>query len=137
MHRTPPTPVLKMGAFARITGCDRETIRYYERIGLLPDPKRTQAGYRVYQEKDSNRLRFILRCRDLGLSIKEVRELIELVDRNEYTCEGVNKLALSHMKSIRSRIRDLQQLEKAIKRMADQCSGGDTPDCAFIDSLFR
>lgn len=128
---------LTMGQFAERTGCDRETIRYYERISLIASPTRSASGYRLYQAGDIRRLGFILRCRQLGFSIDEVRSLLGLVDENKYTCSDIQSITQKHLTEIRKKLRDMRALERALKEMVAGCKGGQTPDCPIIDALFK
>lgn len=121
---------------SRRTGCKHETIRYYEKIGLLPNPPRTASGYRVYPPELEQRLRFILRGRELGFEIREVRSLLELVDSHQYSCNEVFLLTRSHLDSVRKKIADLQRLEQTLSKISSQCEGANEPDCPIIDSLF-
>lgn len=132
-----PSGNLTMGRFANLTGCNRETIRYYERIGLLASPARSSAGYRLYAASDTRRLRFILRCRQLGFSIDEIRGLLGLVDGNSYRCSDVQALTQTHLKQVTGKIEDLRTLEHALKEMVDSCNGAETPGCPIIDTLFQ
>ena len=126
---------LKRGGLAKVAGCNLETIRYYEKIGLMLPPERSSGGHRIYADDDQSRLRFILRCRELGFSIEEIRSLLGLVDTGEYSCAEINKLAVNHLATIRKKITDLRKLEKTLKTVSDECSKGDTPDCPIIDTL--
>lgn len=126
---------MQRAELARRTGCNLETIRYYERIGLLPDPPRTPAGYRVYSTHHVSRLRFILRGRELGFPIDDLRSLLSMVDGNDYSCGDIHAMTTAHLKSVRDRLRDLQRLERTLSAIADKCSGGTTPDCPIIDEM--
>ena len=127
---------LTRGTLAVRTGCNIETIRYYERVGLLPPPPRSGGGHRLYGEGLVRRLNFVRRSRDLGFSIKEIRELLRLVDGGNYTCREVEKLARDHVREVRRKIADLRKLERVFETMAAQCSGDAVPDCPIIDALF-
>ena len=127
---------LTRGRLALRTGCNIETIRYYERVGLLPPPPRSAGGHRLYGEGLVRRLNFVRRSRDLGFSIEEIRELLRLVDGGTYTCREVEKLARDHVREIRRKIADLRKLERVFETMAAQCSGDAVPDCPIIDALF-
>lgn len=122
------------GAIAKEAGVNLETIRFYEKIGLMPDPPRTAAGYRVYGHDHLKRLKFIRRTRELGFTNQEVKGLLEMVD-GTYACDDVKDLALSNVDIIRSKVADLNKMKRALTSMAAECSGGDTPDCAIIDRL--
>jgi MerR family mercuric resistance operon transcriptional regulator len=126
---------LRIGELGKATGCNIETIRYYERIGVLPAPPRTDNGYRLYGESHRTRLIFIRGARELGFTLDEVRGLLALVDGGNYTCAEVQALALTHVDEIRRKIADLKRLERALKEMAKQCSGGDVPECPIIEIL--
>lgn len=126
---------LQRAQLARHTGCNLETIRYYEKIGMLPDPPRTSAGYRVYDEGHVSRLRFILRARQLGFSLEEVRGLLALVDGGAHACAEVKERTEIHLAAIRTRIRDLKRIESVLAATAAQCSGEVVPACPVLDAL--
>ena len=123
------------GRLAREAGCNIETIRYYERIGLLPAPSRARNGYRLYGDPTCRRLRFVLRGRELGFSIEELRELLRLVDGGRYSCGDVRDLTLAHAKLIRHKIADLRRLERTLMDIAGRCTGSAVPDCPVINAL--
>ncbi|MEX2489628.1 MAG: helix-turn-helix domain-containing protein [Pseudomonadales bacterium] len=127
---------MKRGQLAARTGCNPETIRYYEKIGLVPEPRRSGAGYRLYDETYERRLRFIMRGRELGFPVEDLRELLDLVDRRAVSCRDVEKLGEAQLKSVRDKIDDLKQIEKVLKDTVDACSGEDVPECPLIDTLF-
>lgn len=131
------TTELTRGELAVRTGCNIETIRYYEKAGLLPPPPRTQGGYRLYDHELLKRLSFVRRSRDLGFTIEEVRDLLRMADGNAYTCAQVQAMALDHVKEIRRKVADLRRIEKALATMAAQCNSGDVPECPVIDVLFE
>lgn len=120
---------------ARRTGCNLETIRYYEKIGMLPDPPRTAAGYRVYDEDHVSRLRFVLRSRELGFSIEEIRGLLHLVDGGNQTCAEVKDRTERHLADVRAKIVDLRRIERVLTATAAHCSGDDVPACAVLEAL--
>ncbi|GAB4124150.1 MAG: Cu(I)-responsive transcriptional regulator [Rhodothalassiaceae bacterium] len=126
---------LKRAQLARRTGCNLETIRYYEKIGMMPEPPRTASGYRVYDETHVARLRFILRGRELGFSIEELRGLLRLVDRGTQTCAEVKALTEEHLDDVRAKIADLRRIEKVLAATAAQCSGDEVPECPVLDAL--
>lgn len=125
------------GALAKRAGCHLETVRYYEKIGLLPPPNRSDSGYRLYDAEDQRRLRFILRARELGFSIEELRSLLSLVDSRAYTCGDVHHLAIDHLGSVRRKIADLKRLQRTLTTISDSCSGGTMPECPIIDALWN
>lgn len=127
---------LTRGKLAAATGCNIETIRYYEKIALLPEPSRTASGYRIYGEGDIKRLGFIRKLRALGFSLDETRGLLTLVDGHDYTCGDVRAIAVAHIDTIRAKIADLKKMESTLDDMARACSGGDVPECPIIDDLY-
>lgn len=125
-----------IGAMSRKTGVNIETIRYYERIGIMPKPDRTEGGNRQYDRDQLKRLFFIKRCRELGFSIGEIRELLQMVDRADFTCGEVHTMTVDHLATVKKKVADLKRLENALRAMAAECSKGDVPDCPIIDTLF-
>ena len=128
---------MKIGELSKQTDCKIETIRYYEKIGLLPEPSRSEAGYRIYAENHLQRLVFIRRSRELGFSIEEIRILLQLVDGGAYTCSDIKAIALEHRDDIRQKISDLKKLEKTLSTIASQCSGDSAPECPIVEALFN
>ncbi len=128
---------LTIGAVSKRTGCNIETIRYYERIGVLPTPPRTEGGHRSYGQQHLERLSFVRRSRELGFTLDEVRSLLSMVDSGDYTCGEVFALANEHLAAVRAKIRDLKRLERTLADIAAQCDGGAVPECPIIDALFR
>ncbi|MGE4218976.1 MAG: helix-turn-helix domain-containing protein [Alphaproteobacteria bacterium] len=126
---------LQRAELARRTGCNLETIRYYEKIGMLPAPPRTAAGYRVYDEDHVSRLCFILRARELGFSIDEIRGLLGLVDSGTQTCAEVKERTERHLANVRAKIADLKRIEKVLASTAAWCSGDEVPDCPVLETL--
>jgi len=124
------------GEIAKRSGCNLETVRYYEKIGLLLPPKRSAGGHRLYDLDDQRRLRFILRGRELGFSIEELRSLLSLIDTNTYTCGDIHELTINHLESVRQKIVDLKRLEGTLTGIADECRGGAIPECPVIDALW-
>ena len=127
---------LLIGEISRRTGVNIETIRYYERIEVMPKPKRSEGGQRLYDESQLNRLGFIKRSRELGFSLKEICALLTLVDSGEMTCGEVHILTIEHLKEVRNKIADLRKLERALKNLAAQCSLGDVSDCPIVETLY-
>ena len=124
-----------IGQLARASGVRVETVRYYEQSSLMPDPPRSVGGHRIYTEDHLQRLVFIRRCRQLGLSMEEVRNLLELVDGGTYTCGEIRALTLEHAEGIRHKIEDLRRLEKTLAQIASKCEGGSVPECPIIEAL--
>jgi MerR family mercuric resistance operon transcriptional regulator len=120
---------------ARATGCNLETIRYYEKIGIMPDPPRSTKGYRSYDNAHVKRLKFVMRSRDLGFSIEEVRGLLGLVDDRSRTCADVQLIAEDHLTDVQAKIADLQRIERVLSDTVARCTGDAAPECAVIDAL--
>ena len=125
---------LLIGALSRRTGVTVETIRYYERIGLLAPPPRSAGGHRLYDGTDRQRLEFIKRCRELGFRLDDVRALLDLLDAG-YTCGTVREAASKRLSDLRHSIAVLQRAERTLTETIAQCDGADARDCAIIDSL--
>lgn len=126
---------LQRAGLARLTGCNLETIRYYESIGLMPDPPRTAAGYRIYDESHVSRLRFILRARELGFAIEDIRDLLGLVDDGNQTCAEVKEWTERHLADVRAKIADLRRIENVLASTAAKCTGDQVPACPVLDVL--
>ncbi len=133
---TTDAPITR-GELAKWFGCHQETVRYYEKIGLLPPPARSKGGHRLYKIDDQRHLRFILRGRELGFSIDELRSLLSLVDSKTYTCGEIHDLTVSHLGSVRQKISYLKRLERTLVRISNECSGGAVPECPIIDTLWE
>lgn len=130
------TDPMSIGALSKQSGVNIETIRYYERISIMPAPARSTGGYRMYAPSHLKRLIFVRRGRELGFGIEELRELLRLVDGHAYTCAQIHELTLEHVASIRRKIADLRRLQRVMNEMAAQCSGDQVPECPIIDALF-
>lgn len=126
-----------IGEMSKRSGVNIETVRYYERIGIMPKPDRTSGGNRQYNHDQLKRLSFIKTSRELGFSIEEIRALLEMVDRQDFTCGEVHGLTIEHLTSVREKINGLRKLEKALVGMAAECSQGDVPDCPILETLFE
>jgi MerR family mercuric resistance operon transcriptional regulator len=126
-----------IGEMSKRTGVNIETIRYYERIKIMPQPDRTAGGNRQYNYDQLKRLSFIKKSRELGFSIDEIRALLEMVDRQDFICGEVHALTIGHLESVREKIKGLRKLEKALVGMAAECSQGDVPDCPILETLFE
>ena len=124
-----------IGELSEQTGVNTETIRYYERIKIIPAPPRTAGGRRVY---DSNHLRilaFVRRARELGFSLEEVRALIRLGGPANASCRQVRDIATHHLEDIRTKIADLRKLERLLAKTVARCTGTTAPDCPILDIL--
>lgn len=126
---------LPIGALSAATGVNIETIRYYEKIGLMPAPPRTEGRQRVYDASHLKRLTFIRRGRELGFSLDQVRELLGLVRGHDLTCANVKTMTDAHVADIRRKVRDLKKLERVLGELAAKCTSDDVPDCPILDAL--
>lgn len=126
---------LTIGKLAELAGVHLETIRYYERIGLMPEPGRTPGGYRSYGDGHVQRLSFIRRARELGFGIEKIKTLFALAEPGQVSCAEVRALTVAHLNDVRAKISDLRRLEKILSQTADQCSGAKTPICPVLDML--
>ncbi len=133
-HSGPPN--LTIGTLARRTGCKVETIRYYEKIGVLPAPGRSSGGQRRYEPGHLKRLNFIRRARDLGFTIADVRSLLGFVDDKDRSCDEIQAIGTRHLEKVRARLTDLRAMERVLDDMVARCQGGTVPDCPIIDALF-
>lgn len=126
---------MTIGGLAKATGTKPETIRYYERIGLLGAAGRSHGNYRIYSDKELGRLSFVRRARDLGFSLEQVRELLNIADDRSRSCGAVDKLAREHLRAVNRKIADLSALRRELGSLLDQCSQGTVADCRIIDAL--
>ena len=127
------------GKIAKLTGCSPETIRYYERIGLLSSPIRGDNGYRLYSQDDVSRLHFIQRAKLLGFSNDDIRELLSISDGPEtHTRAEVKRLTENHIALIQGRIAELNRIKVTLQQIAEQCDGANEgPNhCPILRSLF-
>jgi MerR family mercuric resistance operon transcriptional regulator len=128
---------LTRGVVSKLTGCNIETLRYYERAGLMPDPARSEGGHRIYTDDQVRRLMFIRRCRQLGFTVEQIRELLRLVDGGDYTCAEVRVITVDHLDDVGRKIADLRKIQTTLRDMAAECDGGDVPECPIVDVLFK
>lgn len=126
---------MRRGELAQRSGCNIETVRFYEKQGLLPAPPRTTGGHRDYTPEHLKRLTFIRRARGLGFRLQEVRGLLGLVDGGAWTCAEVRAMTLEHLGDVRCKIADLQRMAVILEGMAAECDGGGVPECPIVDAL--
>ena len=124
------------GQLAKKSGVNSETIRYYEKIGLLGSPGRTEGGHRIYKRQHLKQITFIKRSRELGFTLKEIEGLQNLVDGGSYTCEEVRDLTIVHLTEVEQKIADLQKIQSTLNGLIKDCDGGLTPNCSIVDTLF-
>ncbi|MEP6891356.1 MAG: helix-turn-helix domain-containing protein [Nitrospirota bacterium] len=125
-----------IGKLSERTGVHIETIRYYEKIGVMPAPPRSEGGHRLYHTEHVARLVFLRRSRELGFSIEEIRVLLGLVTGGEYTCGEIKTVTVQHLQTVRQKIKDLRQLEQALIGIVSQCAGGSAKECPILETLF-
>ena len=125
---------IAIGELSRRTNCNIETVRYYERIGLLPPPAR-RGRYRLYGSEDVGRLAFVRRSRELGFTLDEVRALLGLAAGGGGACAEVRKIAAIHLAEVQAKVADLQAMERVLADAVRRCDAGETPGCPLIDVL--
>jgi MerR family mercuric resistance operon transcriptional regulator len=126
-----------IGVLWKSTGCRVETIRYYERAGLLPTPGRSPGGYRLYGTGHLTRLAFIRRARALGFSIDEVRALLALADHGRRPCAEARGLAATHLEGVRAKIASLKEMERVLRETVSRCGSGKGSHCPLIEALYQ
>jgi len=127
-----------VGQLAKESGCKVETVHYYEKIGLMPEPPRTEGGHRVYTLPHVKRLNFIRRSRELGFRIEQIKDLLKFIDEPNHYCGEVRAMAMQQSRVVQEKINDLQRLQSALNGMVTQCKGSNNPidDCPIVDALF-
>jgi MerR family mercuric resistance operon transcriptional regulator len=126
---------MRISELSRLTGCHLETIRYYERIGLLAEPARSPAGYRSYTATDADRLSFIVRSRALGFHLDEVRSLVSLAAEQGESCAEVDRIARAHLAQVEKKQRELAALAAELGQLLDQCRKGTRAGCNILNAL--
>lgn len=126
---------MNISTVAERSGVPAKTIRYYESIGLVPPPRRTESGYRVYDGKDVETLRFIQRARSLGFSVKDVADLLALWRDRERASSEVRRVAERHVAEIERKIAELESMRATLQHLIDRCHGDDRPDCPILARL--
>ena len=126
---------LTIGKLADSAGINLETVRYYERIGLMPEPGRTEGGHRNYATVHMRRLTFIRRARELGFAIEDIRTLLELAEPDRVSCGEVQKIAARHLHNVRAKLVDLARMETLLAKTVAQCSGNRSPACPVLEML--
>jgi Cu(I)-responsive transcriptional regulator len=124
-----------IGVLAKTTGTKVETIRWYERVGLLSAPDRTSGNYRAYGAAHLGRLSFIRRARDLGFSLDQIRTLLDIAEQQDRSCETVDAIAREHLEEVDRKIADLQALRRELNSLIGQCRHGRVAECRIIEAL--
>ncbi|EKS6730698.1 Cu(I)-responsive transcriptional regulator [Enterobacter ludwigii] len=126
---------MNIGNAAKSAGVSAKMIRYYEQIGLIPEAKRTDTGYRTFSASDINSLQFIRRCRELGFSLTEIQGLLEMWRNESRHSADVKKIVQSQIEDLEQRIYNLQQMTETLKSMMGSCPGNDNPACPILNRL--
>ena len=126
---------LTIGRLSDATGVKVETIRYYERAGLIAPPARTAGNYRAYAAGDLERLRFIRRTRDLGFTLDEVRAMLDLSAQRDRSCGTIDAIATKHLDEVDRKIVDLQALRRELSAIISSCAGGTVGDCRILETF--
>lgn len=126
---------LRIGDLARSTSTKVETIRWYEKVGLIASAERTGGNYRVYSQNDLSRLSFIRRARNLGFSLDQVRELLNLAEQRERNCETVDVIAADHLAEVDRKIADLTALRRELAAVISTCEGGTVAECRILEAM--
>lgn len=126
---------ISRGELARRTGVNGETIRYFERSGILAEPPRTEGGHRVYDQSHVRTLSFVRRARGLGFTPQEVKAILQLGGPGVASCADVREIAAHHLEQVREKIADLKQIERLLADTIEQCPCDADPECAIIDMI--
>jgi Cu(I)-responsive transcriptional regulator len=126
---------MNIGQAAAASGVSAKMIRYYESIGLVPSPVRTEAGYRVYTEAEVHTLRFVRSARDLGFLVEQIGDLVALWRDRSRASTDVKRIALDHVGVLEEKIRQLQSMADTLRHLAEHCHGDSRPDCPILDEL--
>lgn len=127
---------MKIGELAQVAQCTVETVRYYEKAGLLPEPARTQGNFRIYGPEHIERLRFIRNCRALDMSQQEIHTLLELADQPADGCGAINNVFDQHISHVNERIQELTHLKKQLRELRERCASEQAVDsCGILQGL--
>jgi MerR family transcriptional regulator, copper efflux regulator len=126
---------MNIGEAARASGVTAKMIRYYESIGLVPQARRSESGYRHYGESDVHVLRFVRRARDLGFSVEQIRELLRLWKDRSRASSEVKRIALGHVSELREKARRLEEMARTLVHLAEHCRGDHRPECPILEDL--
>jgi Cu(I)-responsive transcriptional regulator len=126
---------MNIGEAASASGVSAKMIRHYESVGLFPPANRTVSGYRQYSDKEVSTLRFIRHCRDLGFSLEQIGELLDLWQNRKRSSRQVKALAQAHIAELDAKLKELQEMRSTLEHLVHCCNGDDRPDCPIIESL--
>lgn len=126
----------KTGEVARRANVNKETVRYYEKQDLIPKPDRRRSGYRIFTQRHINQIKFIKRAQQLGFTLSEIKELLELRVDEETSCSEIKEEAKLKYQDVTQKIKDLRQIQETLVDLIDSCSGGGTiEDCPILEAL--
>ena len=127
-----------IGKLAEKANCKVETVHYYEKTGLMPEPPRTQGGHRIYDLSHAKRLNYIRRSRELGFTIEQIKDLLKFIDEPNHYCGEVKGMAMLQARDVQQKINDLERLKTALNDMVGQCQGDNfsIDNCPIIDALY-
>ncbi len=133
------TQFFSIGQLAKQAGCKVETVHYYEKTGLMPEPPRTPGGHRSYTLPYVKRLNFIRRSRELGFGIEQIHELLRFIDEPDHYCGEIKAMAMQQAREVQQKINDLQRLQEGLNQMVAQCKGQgySMDDCPIIEALYK
>lgn len=126
---------MRIGELAAQVGCDVQTVRFYEREGLLEEPDREASGYRRYAERHLQRVQFIRHCRSLDIPLPEIRQLLEFAAEPDQSCAEVDALLDDHIAQVRRRLKSLKELERQLVTLRARCDGDSSHSCAILASF--
>ena len=138
MNKTMQKTMLKIGELAKLANVSQDTLRFYEKHGLIEPSSRSQAGYRLYSHDDVHRISFILSAKEVGFTLNEIHELLALeVTKDEKSCQDVKQFVDEKIKTVNQRIKEMQKIKKSLKTLSDACCGGDEPatHCTILEAL--
>ncbi len=127
--------LMTIGQAAKASGISAKMLRYYERVGLLPDPPRTDAGYRLYAPEDVHTLRFVRRARDLGFSVEQILNLLGLWQDRTRASADVKSVAAAHVRELRDKIEAMEQMARTLEDLIAHCHGDERPECPILEEL--
>ncbi|MCW9035290.1 MAG: Cu(I)-responsive transcriptional regulator [Alphaproteobacteria bacterium] len=126
---------MNIGTVSKLSGVPAKTIRYYESVGLLPDPVRSENGYRTYGDQEVETLKFVQRSRKLGFKVKDVAALLTLWQDKNRASGDVKALAVSHIQEVEERIKELEAIRSTLLHLVNRCHGDDRPDCPILEGI--
>ncbi len=130
-----PLRLMTIGQLARQSNLTPRAIRYYEEVGLIQPPVRTESNYRLFDSESAERLRFISKCRALGFSLAEVRDLLGMMGDPEHTCAQVKQFTMHHLELVDAKLQQLMDVRRSLTKYLSRCTGQDISECPVLDFL--